>query len=101
MRLQASPTERGYNTDGTLEFDTKSGTWTHAIKVSDIPVATIGGANYWELFVDINDGNSTPLISLTDLEVYSHQQRHPDGLSRSARTPRRSTTSTATSRSTT
>jgi hypothetical protein len=70
VRLQASPTEAGYNTNGTLEFDTKSGTWTHAIKVSDIPVVNAFGAPSWELWADINDSNSAPKISLNELEVY-------------------------------
>ena len=79
VRVQGSPTEQGYNTNGTLEFDTKSGTWTHAIKVSDIPVVNLDpdGASgpapfgaYWEIFADINDGNNTPRISLNDLEVW-------------------------------
>jgi hypothetical protein len=70
VRLQGSPTERGYNTDGTLEFNTKAGKWTHAILVSEIPVISIGGDPYWELWSDINESNSTPLISLNDLEVY-------------------------------
>jgi uncharacterized repeat protein (TIGR01451 family) len=75
VRLQADTTERGYNTDGTTEFDTKTGTWTHAIKVSAIPVVDCDGsgpgtATCFELFVDINDNNSTSYISLTDVEIY-------------------------------
>lgn len=74
VRLQASPTERGYNTNGTLEFDTKGGTWTHAIKVSEIPVRTEDGCvNCWELFVDINDGNSNKPVSLNDMEIWFTQ----------------------------
>ena len=42
VRLQGSPTEKGYNTDGAVEFDTKTGTWTHAIKVNAIPVVDHG-----------------------------------------------------------
>ncbi|HSO28617.1 MAG TPA: hypothetical protein VLS28_01825 [Candidatus Sulfomarinibacteraceae bacterium] len=70
LRVQASPNERGYNTDGEPEFDTKGGIWTHAILVSEIPVMNIGGVNYWELFADVNDGNNDPQISLNDLEVW-------------------------------
>lgn len=70
LRLQDDGSESGYNTDGTLEFDTKSGAFTHSILVSDIPVVSVDGTLYWELFADINDNNSTPLISLNDLEVY-------------------------------
>ncbi|HLY82426.1 MAG TPA: hypothetical protein VKQ71_05540, partial [Acidimicrobiales bacterium] len=70
VRIQGSPTESGYNTDGTLEFDSKSGTWTHSMLLSNIPVITVGGHNYWELFADINETNSTSRISLNKLEVY-------------------------------
>ena len=57
VRVQASPQESGYNTDGTLQFDTSAGTWTHSILVSQIPVVKVDGQDYWELFSDINDGN--------------------------------------------
>jgi hypothetical protein len=80
VRVQADGEEKGYNTDGTLQYDTKSGNWTHSIKVSDIPVVYLdpddGGpatfGPYWELFNDLNETNSDPgtLISLNDLEVY-------------------------------
>ena len=51
VRVQGTPTEQGYNTNGTLQFDTKTGNWTKAILVSGIPVTYIGGVPYWELFV--------------------------------------------------
>lgn len=75
VRLQGSPTERGYNTDGTVQFDTKTGPWTHAILVSAIPVidcdgAGTGTATCWELFVDINESNTAKYISLTDVEIW-------------------------------
>jgi uncharacterized repeat protein (TIGR01451 family) len=74
VRLQGSPTEKGYNTDGTVEFQTKTGKWTHAILASAIPVVdcdgVAGGATCWELFVDINEGNNAKHISLTDVEIY-------------------------------
>ena len=44
VRLQGSPTEKGYNTNGAVAFDTKPGTWTHAIKVNAIPVVDCDGA---------------------------------------------------------
>ena len=37
------PSEKGYNTDGAVAFDTKSGTWTHAIKVNAMPVVDCDG----------------------------------------------------------
>lgn len=70
VRLQASPAESGYNTNGTLQFDSKAGKWTHAILVSAIPVVNVGGVNYWELFVDINEGNSSKQVSLNEVEIW-------------------------------
>jgi uncharacterized repeat protein (TIGR01451 family) len=70
VRLQATPTEQGFNTNAAVTFDAKTGTWTHAILVSAIPVVTINGTRYWELFNDINETNSTKPISLNKVEIY-------------------------------
>lgn len=75
VRLQNDTTEKGYNTDGAVEFNTKSGQWTHAIKASAIPIVDCDGADpgtatCWELFVDINDANNAKYISLTDVEIW-------------------------------
>jgi hypothetical protein len=87
VRLQASPSEQGYNTtSGNTQFDTKVGNWTHPILVSQIPQrpcpdapATGGGAppppalgslTCFELFVDINESNTAKHVSLNKVEVY-------------------------------
>jgi uncharacterized repeat protein (TIGR01451 family) len=74
VRLQASPTEQGYNTNGTTEFDTKVGKWTHAIKVSEIPQRPCPQLAptllCFELFVDINEGNNAKHVSLNEVEVW-------------------------------
>ncbi len=74
VRLQGSPTEQGYNTDGTTEFDTKVGTWTHAIKVSQIPQRPCPQASptltCFELFVDINESNSAKHIALNKVDLW-------------------------------
>jgi hypothetical protein len=75
VRLQGSPTEKGYNTDGAVAFDTKTGQWTHAIKVNAIPVVDcdgdgVGTATCWELFVDINENNTAKRVSLNEVEIW-------------------------------
>jgi hypothetical protein len=78
VRLQGTPTEQGYNTSGATEFDTKVGTWTHAILVSRIPQrpcpqsppAPASTETCFELFNDINENNSTPYISLNTVQVF-------------------------------
>jgi hypothetical protein len=75
VRLQGSPTEKGYNTNGAVAFDTKTGKWTHAILVNAIPIIDCDGndpgtALCWELFVDINEGNNAKHVSLNEVEVW-------------------------------
>ncbi len=75
VRLQGGPVEKGYNTNGAVAFDTKSGTWTHAIKVNAIPVVDCDGtgpgtATCWELFNDINENNTAKRISLNVVELW-------------------------------
>jgi hypothetical protein len=75
VRLQGSPTEKGYNTNGTLQYETKAGKWTHAILVNSIPIVDCDGtgggtALCWELFVDINESNTAKQISLNEMEIW-------------------------------
>jgi len=73
VRIQAGSLEvvKGYNTDGTLEFETKAGTHTHALQLSAVPVATIGGTGYREFLLDINQaGGDKTKISLDDLKIH-------------------------------
>jgi len=92
VRLQGSPTEQGYNTcsqsqcgGDVSEFDTKSGSWTHAIKVSQIPQRpcpdaagtpppppppALNSETCFELFNDINDSNTAKYISLNTVQVF-------------------------------
>ena len=92
VRLQGSPTEQGYNTcsqsscgGDVSEFDTKGGSWTHAIKVSQIPQRpcpdaagtpppppppALNSETCFELFNDINDSNTAKYISLNKVQVF-------------------------------
>ena len=82
VRLQGSPTEKGYNTcsqascgGDVSQFDTKTGSWTHAIKVDAIPVVDcarfVGDtAKCWEIFNDINDSNTAKRISLNVVQLF-------------------------------
>jgi len=74
LRIQGAPSEEGYNTDGTTEFQTKTGKWTKAILASAIPVVDCGGdlagTDCWELFVDINESNRATYVSLNEVEVW-------------------------------
>jgi len=75
VRIQAKPTESGYNTDGVIEFDTKDnpGNWTHSITLSQVPVVTINGIQYREFLLDINESTSqnNRFLSMNEFEVYT------------------------------
>jgi hypothetical protein len=73
VRIQAKGTEKGYNTDGTLEFDTKQGqtggkNWTHSIKLGELLVTN----GCIEFLLDINEdqGHDDEILSLDQLEIY-------------------------------
>ena len=72
VRMQGKGFENGYNTDGTPEFDTKGGLWTHSLQLGDVPIVELGGINYREFLLDINQAkNVNPsLLSLDTIEIY-------------------------------
>ena len=68
LRIQNNGVEHGYNTDGRpLEFD-ESKAWTRSLLLSDIPVLDIGGTNYREFVLDINQ-NGGNIFSLDELRI--------------------------------
>src|SRR4051794_30738452 len=73
VRIQGNGTESGYNTDGTIQFDTKdTNNWTHSITFADVAVVTINNVKYREFFLDINESGNTAnqLLSMDKLQVY-------------------------------
>ncbi len=68
LRVQQNGIESGYNTNGPLEFDTKSGTWTHAIKLGDIPL--INGYRQFSLDINESMGQTNSLLSLDQVELF-------------------------------
>jgi MYXO-CTERM domain-containing protein len=66
-------TEQGYNTSGRpVAFDENtSPTFTHDALLSDFPTANIGGTNYYEFILDINQTNSSPLLSVNAIQIYT------------------------------
>ena len=77
LRVQASPTEQGYNTSGGTPFDDKAGPWTHDIQFSDLQstAVTVNGTSYFKVMVDLNEpGGSKSTISLENLQFYTSSQ---------------------------
>ena len=62
----------GYNTsERPLQFDENSSpTFTHDLALSTVPIVTIGGVEYREFLLDINQTSNNPLLSLHELQVF-------------------------------
>ncbi|WFL76423.1 hypothetical protein P7228_10475, partial [Altererythrobacter arenosus] len=73
VRVQATGTEQGYNTDGRgVPYDENSSPqFTTSLLLSDVPIVEIDGTSYYEFRLDINEANSTPLLSLNELKLYT------------------------------
>ena len=69
LRIKGFGIQQGYNTDGALEFDTMPGLFTHSIQISDMPIVTIGGTDYREFLLDI-DQDGERILSLDDIKIY-------------------------------
>ncbi len=79
VRIQAhtGDAEQGYNTNADVQWQTKTGKWTHALEVITVPTpsdltmpdGTALDGDYWELILDNNQSGNGP-ISLNELQIY-------------------------------
>lgn len=64
--------EKGYNTSGSLEFDTLGGVHTRELLLSEVPEVTFGATVYREFVLDINENISAEgrYLTLIDLRIF-------------------------------
>ncbi|MHB1485702.1 MAG: MSCRAMM family protein, partial [Saccharofermentanales bacterium] len=81
LRVQNDGSEKGYNTDASPEFDAKSGKWTRALALDEVPKMafnstvtppgiTIGTYSGREFVLDINESGSDPNLWLENFQVW-------------------------------
>jgi len=70
LRIGGTGVEKGYNTDGPLQWDTKAGLWTHSLPLSSIPTMQIAGTVYREFALDANQTGTSSLLSLDELVIH-------------------------------
>jgi hypothetical protein len=75
VRIQNTGEEEGFNTDTTKQLDNKDGNFTHSLLVSNLQVVNVGGVNYYQIRLDLNETNSStgPDITLEHLTLYAGQ----------------------------
>ena len=73
LRVQASPTEQGYNTDGGFPFDDKNPhNFQHSVQLSSLSQFNIGGTEYFKFMLDANQSGATNhTFTLTQLQLYT------------------------------
>ncbi len=73
LRVQASPTEQGYNTDGGFPFDDKNPhNFQHSLLLSSLMSFDVNGTNYFKFMLDANQsGASNHTFTMTQLQIYT------------------------------
>ncbi len=77
-RIKKNGTEEGFNTDNPGKFldnvNNGDSQYNHSLLISDVPVVNIGGTDYREFLLDINQnkdsGANGNLLSLDKLQIY-------------------------------
>jgi hypothetical protein len=76
LRVQANGEASGYNAStNSVMPDVKTGTWTHDIQLSAIPIVVnptgAAAGSYYEFLLDINQTNANPQLSLDTVQLYT------------------------------
>lgn len=86
LRVQATGTEQGFNTDWggpadpigshKVPLDDVSGIWTRSIQMQNIGTVNVGGVDYYQFTLDINEPNGSPanFLSLDQVKIYTVAQ---------------------------
>jgi len=71
----------GFNTGGNAggTLDDIAGTWTHALPTSSLTTINIGGTDYVQFMLDINQTGANPYLSLEALRFFSFGDGLLDG----------------------
>lgn len=82
LRVQASGnsnSEQGYNTSLSTPFDDKGGAFTRSLLLTEVPIVNIGGVDYYQILLDINQVNSSGLLSLNQIQLFTSAADRNDG----------------------
>lgn len=73
VRVQDNGIADGYNATArpVMPDVNNSGQFTHDLLLSAVPLVTRSGINYYEFLLDINQQNSSPLLSLDMIQIYT------------------------------
>ena len=90
VRIQRNNDEEGYNTSAGTPMDTKPPEgFTRALLLSEIPIVNLGGTDYRQFLLDINEssGSNNELLRLDQIQIFMSAAQAPDGLTSSGTPP--------------
>jgi len=71
LRTQKNGEEQGFNTDADGQLDDKTGNFTHSLLLNTLNTSVIGGVEYYGFYLDINQEDHSPLLSLNKLQIFT------------------------------
>lgn len=86
LRVQAqgnNDTEAGYNTSlNPLPLDSKGGTFTRALLLSEVGEVDLGGTIYYQFLLDVNQdsGGDNEFLSLNQIQIFTNSGDRNDGV---------------------
>jgi hypothetical protein len=88
LAIKDNGVEQGYNTDadqqpGDGNADLVNG---KAIRLSSVPLVEVDGVAYRAFFLDVNEPDGSPLISLDEMRLYVHNTRFLTGYNGATKT---------------
>ena len=74
VRIQNTGTEEGYNASvrPVMPHVKTDPNYTHDLQLGDVPIVNVGGTDYYQFLLDINEptGRSQRTLSLHEIEIY-------------------------------
>lgn len=73
LRIQQTGSEAGYNTSLGTPLDDKGGGFTRALTLGEVPIVNIGGVDYYQFLLDINQltAGDNELLSLNQIQIFT------------------------------
>jgi PEP-CTERM motif len=80
LRVQANGNQEGYNTSLGTPLNDKGGAFTRSLLLSEVPIVNIGGTDYYQFLLDVNQTSSDGLLSLNQIQLFTSSTDRADGV---------------------